>query len=683
MNILFSTMLAIVFVVGTITYASAQNDISSENNASTINSQSNITNTTSNSAQDPTSIVITPNPAKILQGSSIQYIATVTDTAKLPQTPTGIISWIARTNVGQFQTKSCVLESNNANPQEASCTVNYTAPAYCTCSVPVTIVASYQGDSSHRANSSSANLISLGGENITANIVSSATQVIAGSPVQLTVTVTDSSGSPVTAADVIGVIAYDPLSEDLRPVGGTFIPDSCTLSANVCVFSYTPPLDYHGTVQLTPNFLRIFGGIPHYGSTTLQVTPNLGEPSTTPSETNMIVAQHGNITVRFISSFGAPGFNDGQLATPQGITLDQSGNIYVAEMNSKRVDKFDSTGHFISKIGTNLLKAPTNVAIDKLGNIYVVDVTNEVVYKFDSAGNFVSKFGIFGMAELANINDIEPQGIALDDSNNVYLTDFADIQKYDSNDNFMFKFGTFGSGNGQLHVTGDMAIDKSGYIYVADGNQRIEKFDSTGAFQGWIGGCISGTNCDTSNHVTTGFCNDCVTMGKGIGDGQFTGVQGIAIDKSGNIWVTDELNNRIQVFDSSGNFLFTFGTAGSNPGQFDEPNDIVFDNSGNMYVTDQVNNRIQIFHIDYDVRTSSSLTNLSTDSSQISSHDTTTSQTTKNTPKSNLVPTLSSVSMAPGWVKKIFSFHDQGQISDTDLINTISFLIQQGVIKLE
>jgi len=62
-----------------------------------------------------------------------------------------------------------------------------------------------------------------------------------------------------------------------------------------------------------------------------------------------------------------------------------------------------------------------------------------------------------------------------------------------------------------------------------------------------------------------------------------------------NIYVADALNNRIQVFDSAGSFLFEFGSSGSGDGQFKVPFGIAVDSRKNIYVADLGNLRIQVF----------------------------------------------------------------------------------------
>jgi NHL repeat len=82
----------------------------------------------------------------------------------------------------------------------------------------------------------------------------------------------------------------------------------------------------------------------------------------------------------------------------------------------------------------------------------------------------------------------------------------------------------------------------------------------------------------------------------GTKDGRFQGPEGVAIDSSGNVYVTDFANGRVQKFDSNGNFIAKWGSQGTGDGQFDNPGSIAVDsNTGNVYVADTGNNRIQAF----------------------------------------------------------------------------------------
>jgi len=81
----------------------------------------------------------------------------------------------------------------------------------------------------------------------------------------------------------------------------------------------------------------------------------------------------------------------------------------------------------------------------------------------------------------------------------------------------------------------------------------------------------------------------------GSGDAQFKGPYGVEVDSSGNVYVSDAGNNRIQKFSSTGTFVSKWGTYGSLDGQFNMPMGVAVDSSGNVYVSDAGNNRTQKF----------------------------------------------------------------------------------------
>jgi uncharacterized protein (TIGR03663 family) len=77
--------------------------------------------------------------------------------------------------------------------------------------------------------------------------------------------------------------------------------------------------------------------------------------------------------------------------------------------------------------------------------------------------------------------------------------------------------------------------------------------------------------------------------------GEFSQPGDVFVDGTGNVWVADSLNNRIQKFDSQGHFLGQFGTVGTGEGQFTEPWSVAVDADGFIYVADTWNHRIQKF----------------------------------------------------------------------------------------
>src|SRR5438270_430998 len=77
--------------------------------------------------------------------------------------------------------------------------------------------------------------------------------------------------------------------------------------------------------------------------------------------------------------------------------------------------------------------------------------------------------------------------------------------------------------------------------------------------------------------------------------GDFGSPHSAAVDKDGNLYVTDMLNNRVEVFDAEGNFIRTFGKLGDAVGDFGRPKGIAVDGDGHVWVVDQVLDRVTIF----------------------------------------------------------------------------------------
>jgi subtilisin family serine protease/sugar lactone lactonase YvrE len=82
---------------------------------------------------------------------------------------------------------------------------------------------------------------------------------------------------------------------------------------------------------------------------------------------------------------------------------------------------------------------------------------------------------------------------------------------------------------------------------------------------------------------------------KGSGNGQLSAPKGLAVDASGNLYVADSANNRIEKFNAKGEYLSQFGALGSGNGQLKEPSDIAIDSTGDLWVLDKGNFRVQRF----------------------------------------------------------------------------------------
>ena len=220
-----------------------------------------------------------------------------------------------------------------------------------------------------------------------------------------------------------------------------------------------------------------------------------------------------------------------------------------------------------------------------------------------------------------------PQGIAVqEETGNVFIAnDVTDqIQVFDSEGNYIKAFGGKGSGPGQFDGQSAIAFEpETGNFYAGDvNNNRINVLDSDGNYlnsiaEGQFSGLVEGRpffgpsgivfdnngngfvgdystdrilKFDTSTGEITGSIGS-----NGTAPGQFQGPSGVGITPDGNLVVTDQFNNRIQVIDQEGNALLTFGTQGTGDGQFNQPIDAEVDDKGNIYVTDSINSRVQVF----------------------------------------------------------------------------------------
>ena len=104
---------------------------------------------------------------------------------------------------------------------------------------------------------------------------------------------------------------------------------------------------------------------------------------------------------------------------------------------------------------------------------------------------------------------------------------------------------------------------------------------------------------DTFNHRVQQFTatgNFVRTWGtRGSGDPQFQFPLGVAVGSSGQVYVADTQNHRIQEFMATGGFVRTWGTPGSGNGQFSNPSGVAVGGNGQVYVADFGNHRVQAF----------------------------------------------------------------------------------------
>jgi sugar lactone lactonase YvrE len=249
--------------------------------------------------------------------------------------------------------------------------------------------------------------------------------------------------------------------------------------------------------------------------------------------------------------------------------------------------------------------------IEITGNtFYVCDYTSHLrSYSLDTDFHLIQTFAF----------DHAPFSIASDSTTGNILVCFRDrhsIKIYQPTGALIREIGGYGEERNQLRFPRGIAA-KNGLIYIADAdNARVSVFSISGAFFQHIG-----LNQLTSPHsialddqghrllVTDGSHKVFIfsitdgrllnTFGeRGLVPGSFNYPRGITVDLFGNILICDCDNSRIQVFDSNGEFLHTFGHRddhSGNLGWFSYPSFISVDNCGNVFVSEWSKNRVQMF----------------------------------------------------------------------------------------
>jgi sugar lactone lactonase YvrE len=262
------------------------------------------------------------------------------------------------------------------------------------------------------------------------------------------------------------------------------------------------------------------------------------------SSGRIFVADGGNHAIRMVTPWGvvttiagtgSPGLTNGpgnsaKFSYPQGITVDSSGTLFVADTGNNKIRKivFVSGAWTVSTFASGF-NQPEGVAVDSSGNIYVADTGNNKVVKLNSSGTPQQTFSGFNI----------PVGLAFENSGNMYVANAASnqIKKISSSGVVSVFAGTGTQGNDDypvasatFHGPKGVAADSLGNIYIADSANFTLRKISSGAvttLAGQVG--------------IYGFAN-------GVGSAaQFSGFTGVAINPStGIIYIADTDNHAVR-----------------------------------------------------------------------------------------------------------------------------------------
>jgi len=380
-----------------------------------------------------------------------------------------------------------------------------------------------------------------------------------------------------------------------------------------------PSVGPNGSVMLTAVFDPGAGGgtatVDHGVGTIVSGTPlpsgNLSASTTFTLTVTNVDGKSATAQVRVLAGTlsvfagvpSVPGNSDGTGASasfslPRGLAVDTAQNLFVADTNNNIVRKATIPAAVVTTLIDNStglpaqFNGPYSVAVDTSGNVYVADTNNDTIDEITPAGVLTILAGTPGTN---GSNDSPgalfdgPQGIAVDTSGNVYVTDTNNdtirmITPAGVVSTLAGVAGAPGKGDSPAHFnfpTG-LAIDASGNLYVGDsGNHTIRKITTPAGVVSTLAGA-AGLRGSTDG---TG------------GAARFNNPGAVAVDPSGNIYVADVNNYTIRRISPAGVVVTIIGTptvptgnpGGPLPGRLSIVHGIAADPSvnGNLYITMQ------------------------------------------------------------------------------------------------
>lgn len=254
------------------------------------------------------------------------------------------------------------------------------------------------------------------------------------------------------------------------------------------------------------------------------------------------------------------------------------GRIYVSDTVKRKVLLFDVPTRKYREIGDQdpgALRKPLGLAVDGDCDLYVVDATLKRIMVYNQNGTF--------LRAIAGPDYFErPSHVTVDrDGKRVYAVDTGGVNTNNHRvrvfegltGQHLYDIGTRGTKDGELNLPRDAQLGPDGLLYLVDGgNFRVQVFTQDGKFvRGWG------------------------SVGRQFG--QFSRPKGIAVDKSGNIYVSDAAFGNFQIFDPTGQLLLFIGDRSEKPerAKYMLPAGITVDEDGRVYMVDQFFRKLDIY----------------------------------------------------------------------------------------
>jgi uncharacterized protein (TIGR03437 family) len=345
---------------------------------------------------------------------------------------------------------------------------------------------------------------------------------------------------------------------------------------------------------------------------------------------------------------GTPGYSgDGgpaasaQLCGPLGLALDASGNLYVADTGNDVVRKISANGTIATVAGNSLagftaddvqatiasLNSPEGVAVDSSGNLYIADTVNDRVRMVSPTGIIRTVAGTGLSAVYGSIWDstgvstttgdggpatsaaiVLPTDVALDSSGNLYIADYGNgrIRQVVNGtigtlagtaDGVPLEIGQLAVSEQLTGPTG-LAVNAAGILYFAEGSIGTGSGLAPGDFRIWEVNS-AGVLVAAAGNGLESYSGD----GGAAAVAQLNNPAGVALDSSGNLFVADTLNHRVRKISPTGAITTVAGTgvAGvsgdggpATSAQLDSPMGVAMAGSGVLYIADTGNNRIRM-----------------------------------------------------------------------------------------